>query len=158
MKNNLRSIRILVTILTLTVIASAQQNLGGGRLAGTWDAAISLYNCETGVADPSFQSTANFHKGGTFTGITSGTPPARRTPELGIWRHEIGNIYKFRFKAYLFDPAGTAVAYQIITHRLELSNDDVSYVSDGDAKIFAMNGMQIGLGCSRGVGTRLTLD
>jgi hypothetical protein len=159
MKNNLLSLTTLVvTILTITIVGSAQQNLGGGRLSGTWDAAVTIDNCDTGANIASFQSTANFHAGGTFTGITSGTPPANRTPEVGIWRHENGDTYKFRFKAYLFSPAGTPVAYQIITHTLVLGTDNQTYVSNGDAKIYAMNGVQTAALCSTGTGRRMNFD
>lgn len=146
-------------VLIFAAAGSAQMmDNGDARLAGTWDAVITITNCDTGDPISSFQSTANFNQGGTFTGITSGTPPANRTPEVGVWQHERRNTYLFRFKAYLFNPAGTAVAYQIVTHSLHLSKDNTSYTSSGDAKIFAMNGVQIGAGCSEGVGTRLTLD
>jgi hypothetical protein len=158
MKNNPRSLFLLATILSLTAIVSAQQNLGGGRLTGTWDAEVRIYNCETGIEIISFQSTANFNKGGTFTGITTAMPPATRTPEVGIWRHETGNSYKFRFKAYQFNPAGAPVLYQIVTHTLELANDNQTYVSEGGVKFFNMDGVQTGTGCSSGVGTRMTLD
>ena len=149
----------VILILVLAVMGFAQdQNLGGGRLAGTWDAVISITNCETGQERLSFNSTANFHKGGTFTGITAGMPPAGRTPEVGIWRHETGNNYKFRFKAYQFDANGAPTLYQIVTHTLRLSEDGSSYESAGTVKFFSMTGVQTGSGCSIGVGTRMNLD
>jgi hypothetical protein len=147
----------LVAIQMLSIACFGQPS-GGGRLAGTWDATITIVNCDTGDAITSFQSTASFNQGGTFTGITSGTPPANRTPEIGVWRHDTGRNYNFRFKAYLFNPAGAAIAYQIVTHSLELSNDNTSYISSGGVKIFAMNGAPVGSGCSKGEGTRFVLD
>lgn len=157
MKNKLYA--AIALIFTLAVIGSAQsQNLGGGRLAGTWDATITITNCETGAVITTFQSTANFHKGGTFTGITSGMPPSLRSPEVGIWRHESGNTYKFRFKAYQFNPAGQPVLYQIVTHTVRLSDDGDTYESSGGVNFYAMNGTPTGSGCSSSVGTRMTLD
>ena len=156
--NNKICVAILLS-LALAVIGCAQdQNLGGGRLAGTWDATITISNCETGQTIVSFPSTANFHKGGTFTGITSGMSPALRTPEVGIWRHDTGNNYRFRFKAYQFNSAGVPTIYQIVTHTLQLSEDGNSYESTGGVKFFAMNGVQTGTGCSSGVGTRMNFD
>ena len=164
MKTNLRNYVIFATLLLVLTAAgnSSAQRLatadGGGRLVGTWDAAVSITNCMTGDVLSSFQSTASFHQGGTYTGITSGMPPAARTPEVGVWQHELGNGYRFRFKAYLFNPSGVAIAYQIVTHTVELDRDNLNYVSSGDAKIFNMAGTQIGAGCSSAVGTRMTLD
>jgi len=154
MKKNVYTIVALIVVLSS--IGLAQE--GGGRLNGTWDAEIKITNCETGARITSFQSTANFHKGGTFTGITSGMPPASRTPEVGVWRHETGNSYKFRFKAYLFNAAGVPVAYQIISHTLQLADDATTYESSGSSRIFGMDGVQTGSACSSGIGTRMVLD
>lgn len=160
---NIRSINhkgaAILAVLTLAVSISAQkQNDGGGRLAGTWDTVVSITNCATGDVLSTFQSTGSFHQGGTMTGITSGTPPAMRSPEVGVWRHNQAGTYQFRFKAYLFNPAGAPIAYQIISHTIELADDNLNYTSSGDARIFAMNGTPIGAGCSSAVGTRMLLD
>ena len=145
-------------IILLAAAAFAQSD-GGGRLAGTWDAAVTIRVCATGAPIVSFLSTANFNQGGTFSGITSGTAPALRTSERGVWQHLDGNLYRFRFKAYLFDPAGgVAIAYQVITHDLELNQDNLNYISAGTTRVFDMNGNQIGSGCSTTIGTRMTLD
>ena len=160
MKNKLKTACRSMFLLSLVVVGSALaqgQNDGGGRLAGTWDAAVTIFNCQTGEAITNFQSTANFNQGGTFTGITSGNPPATRSPEVGVWRHVNKGNYLFRFKAYLFNAAGAPIAYQIVTHQLDLGEDNLSYTSAGGVQIFSMNGVQIGTGCSTGIGTRLTL-
>ena len=136
----------------------AQENDGGGRLAGTWDAAVTIRVFATGDTIVSFQSTANFNEGGTFSGITSGTPPALRTSERGVWKHLKGNLYRFRFKAYLFNAAAQAIGYQVITHDVELDSDNLNYTSGGITQIFNMDGVQTGSGCGTTVGTRMVLD
>jgi hypothetical protein len=141
--------------------AHAQSSLGGGRLAGTWDARVTLRVCATGAEIASFASTANFNQGGTFSGITSATPPpgaASRSSERGIWSHVTGNLYRFRFKAYLFNAAGLPIGYQVVTHDLELDEKNLEYTSGGTAQFFAMDGTLTGSGCSTGIGSRMTLD
>ena len=163
----MKSIRVIQFVLIAIVIAAAaasqtsvaaQESAGGGRLAGTWDAEVTIRNCATGGAILSFLSTANFNQGGTYSGITSGSSPTARTSERGIWKHLNGNMYQFRFKAYLYNPAGVAIAYQVVTHDLELAKDDLNYTSGGISQIFDMNGAPIGSGCSTAVGTRMVLD
>ena len=161
----MKSIRAIQFVFIAIVIAAAsqtsvvaQQSAGGGRLAGTWDAAVTLRNCATGDAILSFLSTANFNQGGTYSGITSGSSPTARTSERGIWKHLNGNLYQFRFKAYLYNPAGVAVAYQVVTHELALDKDDLNYTSGGISQFFDMNGAPIGSGCSTAVGNRMVLD
>ena len=151
-------ISVSLLIFAIAIPCSAQKNDGGGRLAGTWDTIVSLTNCATGDVLATFRSTGSFNQGGTFYGITSGIPPAGRSPEIGVWKHEMGNRYGFRFKAFLFDATGMPTAYQLVRHTVELNDDNLNYVSYGEARIFAMNGMQIGAGCSTAVGTRMLVD
>ncbi len=142
-----------VQLLTLGCFG---QGSGGGRLAGTWDAAVQIKNCETGAVINSFASIASFYQGGTSIGSTSGLPQSSRTPEHGIWRHVSGRTYKFKFKSFNFNPAGQAISYTIVEHDLYLNDTADSYYSDGTAKFFLLNGTQVGQGCSDAVGTRMT--
>ena len=154
---------VLVSLFGALLIPAAAlaQSGGGGRLAGTWDATVTIRNCATGGAIVSFLSTANFNQGGTYSGITSATPPppaSARSSERGIWTHISGNLYRFRFKAYLFNATGQATSYQVITHDLELDKDDLNYTSAGISETFTLGGTLLATGCSSAVGTRMTLD
>lgn len=156
MKNVIRLTTLFLIMVAFAAVDANAQN-GGGRLAGTWDATVTIYNCATGAPIRQFASVGTFHQGGTFNGITAGNPPALRSPEVGVWQHEKENGYVLRFKAFLFDAAGNPTAYQIVTHSIELESDNLNYVSDGGVQIFNMAGTQIGSGCSSGVGTRMVL-
>ncbi len=150
--------------IVFTVTSSAQsiivtppavgQNGKGGKLVGTWDAVVTIRNCNTGAVINTFASIASFNKGGTTIGSTSGIPQANRTPEHGVWRHVFGRNYQFSFKSFNFDPAGVPTGYAIVTHDLRLDHGGDSYTSEGIAQFFLMNGIQVGQGCSDGVGTR----
>ena len=162
MIKTIRMTTIFLALVGIFAISDVNGQSGGGRLAGTWDATVTIYNCATGVPlRPPFASVGSFHEGGTFTGITSGTPPppaAARTPEAGVWRHVKDNRYVLRFKAFLLDATGNPISYQVVTHIVELDSDNLNYVSDGGVQIFNMAGTQIGTGCSSAVGTRMVLE
>jgi hypothetical protein len=158
LRNYFMAAGLLLLVFSANSVAQGLAADGGGRLAGTWDTVVSITNCATGDVITTFQSTGSFHQGGTFTGITSGNPPALRSPEAGVWSHDVGDSYRFRFKAYLFNSSGVAIAYQIISHTVELDKENLNYTSAGGVKIFNMAGTQIGTGCSSAVGTRMTLD
>ena len=151
-------VTMAVGLAILQTAIRAQDSRGGGRLAGTWDAEVTIRNCATGDAITSFLSTANFNQGGTYSGITSGSSPTVRTSERGIWEHVNGNIYRFRFRAYLYNPAAVAVAYQIVTHDVELDESNMNYTSSGTSDVFDMSGNPISSGCSTTVGSRMTLE
>jgi hypothetical protein len=160
MKNAIRLTTLLFLVVAFASFDAKAQN-GGGRLAGTWDATVTIYNCATGAPIRQFASVGTFHQGGTFNGITSGPPPppaAARTPEVGVWRHDKENGYTLRFKAFLLDATGNPIGYQVLTHSIELDSDNLNYVSDGGVQVFNMAGTQIGSGCSSSVATRMVLD
>jgi hypothetical protein len=145
---------ILAAVFTVACFA---QDRGAGRLIGTWDAQVTLRDCASGNAIRTFASIASFNQGGTTIGSTSGMPQSSRTPEHGVWRHVKGNIYMFRFKTFNFDPSGAPISYAIVTHEIELDETANNYISYGTAQFFAMNGTQVGQGCSDAVGTRFDL-
>jgi len=159
MKNILRISVVLVILAGVGAATNGYgQSLGGGRLTGAWDTAVTIYNCSNGATLRQFASLGTFQQGGTYTGITGGMPPSARSPELGVWKHTTGNNYTFRFKAFLFDPTGAPTGYQVVTHQIELGADNSSYLSDGGVQIFNTAGVQVGTGCSSAVGTRMDLD
>jgi hypothetical protein len=151
-------------IIAIAIAAASQTNViaqakdGGGRLAGTWDTVVTIRNCATGDAITSFQSVGSFNEGGTFSGISSGTSAALRSPETGVWKHVAANVYQFRFKAYTFNAMGVAVSYAVITHELELNADADEWESSGINEIFNMNGAPIATGCSTATATRMNIE
>jgi len=162
MTKTIRMTTILLALVGIFAITEVNgQSAGGGRLAGAWDTTVTIYNCATGVPIRQFASFSIFSQGGTFTGITAGTAPAARSPELGVWKHVKAGNYVFRFKAFLFDPTTNPVipvGYQVVTHEIILADDNLNYVSDGGVQIFNMAGTPIGTGCSSAVGTRMSLE
>ena len=121
---------------------------GGGRLEGTWDARVSIINCQTGAVIRSFDSIGSFMAGGTMLDSTSGTPQALRTPGHGIWRHVEGNTYKFSFKTFSFDAANNFTGWTIVRHEATLDSKGNEYESAGTAEFYAPNGNLVGTGCS----------
>ena len=152
------------TIIAIVIAAASQASVaaqgkdGGGRLAGTWDTVVTVRNCATGNAITSFQSVGSFNHGGTFSGISSGMPPTLRTSERGVWSHVGANIYRFRFKAYLYNAAAVAIGYQVVTHDLELDEEALNWSSEGISQTFDMTDTQIGAGCSSAIASRMVLD
>ena len=144
-------------MLVFAAGANAQSE-GGGRLPGTWDTVVTVRNCDTGAAILSFQSVGSFNQGGTFSGITSGMPPTARTSERGTWRHTRANEYRFRFKAYLYNPAAQAIGYQLVTQDLTLDADALNWSSSGVSRTFTLDGVEIGVGCSTATASRMILD
>ena len=150
-----RTLIIAIAIAAGTGMCLAQSK-GGGRLEGTWDAAVRITDCANGNVLNSFASIASFNQGGTSIGSTSGIPQSLRTPEHGIWRHVDGNVYLFKFKSFNFNAMGQPTTYVIVEHELTLNQSGDEYYSEGTAKVYLLNGTQVGQGCSNADGTRMT--
>ena len=150
------TIVIAIVIATGAGMCFGQSKGGGGRLEGTWDAAVRITNCLDGTVLNSFASIASFNQGGTSIGSTSGIPQSVRTPEHGIWRHVESNVYQFKFKSFSFNAMGQATGYSIVEHEIVLNDAADAYTSAGTAKFYLLNGTQVGQGCSDSVGTKMT--
>ena len=124
------------------------QNGGGGRLEGTWNVRVAITNCQTGAEIRSFPSIGTFMFGGTMLDSTSGMPQALKTPGHGVWNHVAGNTYKFSFKSFSFDAAGSFTGWTIIRHEAVLDAKGDAYTSAGTAEFYAPNGSLLGTGCS----------
>jgi hypothetical protein len=127
---------------------------GGGRLEGAWDVQVTIRNCQTGARITSFSSVTTFMAGGTLVDSTSGTPPSRRTPGQCDWGHGSGDAYRFSFKTFNFDPAGTFTGWTKITHEAVFGASNDEYSSSGTSETYDTNGNLTATGCSTTTATR----
>lgn len=133
---------------------SSRRHTNARKLEGTWDAQVTLRNCQTGGAIRTFPSIGTFMSGGTFLDSTSGIPQALKTPGHGVWSHLSGRTYRFKFKSFSFDPSGNSTGWTIISHAATLNRHATEYESAGTAEVYNPNGTLIFTGCSTTTATR----
>jgi len=136
-----------------------QEDLFGRRrnaskLEGTWDAQVTIRDCQNGVESRTFASIGTFMSGGTFLDSTSGIPQSLKTPGHGVWSHISGRNYRFKFKSFSFDASGNFTGWTIISHKAKLNHRADEYESAGTAEVYAPNGNLIFTGCSTTTATR----
>jgi hypothetical protein len=133
--------------------------LGGGRLAGTWNVLLTARNCETGEPLATIRELQTFNQGGTLIASTSRVPPGFRfSPGHGVWSHETENTYKFRLKLFRFDSAGVFVGSIIAHQTITLNNKASEYESSGGITFLDTNDNPVPVpppGCSTTTATRL---
>ncbi len=134
--------------------SESESRRGGGRLEGTWDAQVTIRNCQNNMAIRTFASIGTFMSGGTFLDSTSGTPQALKTPGQGVWSHVSGNTFRFSFKAFTFDAGGNFTGWTILRHQANLNRRADEYESAGTLQIYAPNGILLFTGCSSTTATR----
>ncbi len=147
----------LLIISALSFLVRAQDDSkgqnGGGRLEGTWDVQVTIRNCQTGAAIRTFASIGTFMSGGTMLDSTSGIPHALNVGH-GVWSHESGNTYRFKFKSFNFDAGGNFTGWGIINHEANLNSKADEYESAGTSEVYDPNGNLVFTGCSTTTATR----
>lgn len=154
-----RSFGLLIVLLIVAMATAFGQADGAGRIAGTWDLVVTPRVCATGAPITTFQAVYNFDQGGTLSAVSAGTGSGGRGREQhGIWKNAGGDKFRFRFRAYLFDSAGVATGYQILTHDVILDKDAFKWSSVGLSQTFTLGGVQTAVGCSTIAAKREVLD
>lgn len=156
MKSIIRNL-VAVPIIAAAAATTFAQADGGGRLRGNWDVVVTPRVCATGAPITTFKASYNFDRGGVMSGVSAGTGSGGRGREnVGLWRYEGEGQYRLRIKQYLFDAAGVATGYQIVTHQIGLEGDDLASLSVGLSQSFNLQGVQTATGCSTIVAQRAT--
>lgn len=148
------AIALVVSLAAMFTPVSGSRQSGGGRIEGTWDAQVTIRNCQTGAEIRNFASVTSFIFGGVIIDSTSGTPQAQRTPGHGVWSHLTGDTYRFSFKYFSFDAGGNFTGWTKVTHEATLDSNGNQFSSAGTAEVYAPNGTLVFTGCSSTISNR----
>lgn len=131
---------------------TAASNVRKNRIVGIWDVQATVRNCTTGAQIASFQALHKYESGGTGQ-VVPATNPALLSAHMSIWnqgRHR-GDYY-MTFKMFRFDSAGNNTGYVVVKNNISIDDDE--YSGFGEARVFDINGNQIGMSCPSFSGTR----
>lgn len=128
----------------------------GDSIEGVWSARVDITDCGSGnPLGLSFDAMSLFGGDGSFhdTNANTLTP---RSNAFGYWQRVKGNNYRFAFRVFHFDLAGTYLGYQVVRHDAVLARDGRSYRSEGTAEFFNPDGTPRPpvRGCSKTTATR----
>lgn len=130
--------------------------LRGDPIEGVWSSRVVITDCGSGnPLGLAFDAMSVFGGDGTFhdTNANTLTP---RSNAFGYWQRVEGNKYRFAFRVFHFDLAGTYLGYQVVRHDVVLARNGESYRSEGTAEFFNPDGTPRPpvLGCSESTATR----
>lgn len=158
---------VLATILGLTAAyglrserAAAQGDSPGGKLEGTWQADVTLRNCQTGDVIRTFKSlisyvppaTPNVRGGSTLEQSNS---TFFRSGGQGIWQHEGGPNFSTNFRFFLFNSSGVLTGTSDVTKTIVLGPDDNEYTATTASEIRDLNGNLLQAGCATDIARRV---
>ena len=92
-----------------------------------------------------------------MTDSTSGTPPALRTPGLGVWRHTTDSNYALRFKSFNFDAQNVFTGWTIVTGETTVDATGNTRSGPATVEVYDTNGNLLVTLCAETVGTRFEL-
>jgi hypothetical protein len=148
----------LLAAMTLST-HSAAQGTPTGRIQGTWDHQLTMFNCQTGaVTSGPNPALGTYHAGGTFAESTSGFPAALKSPGLGIWRHLGGNTYEVRFKFFVFNTQNNFTGWRDVSLQVTLDQTGDSYEASGTGKAYLPNGNLSATTCISVSATRMDFE
>lgn len=137
--------------------ATAAETRPVPRIVGTWIAAVTLRNCETGQAlGPPFVSLTTYHLDGTISESTGSLAfaPNQRSDGHGAWKQLEPGVFSQRIISlmrYATEPnppaPGFQAGLQVIDHTLTLIDRDHS-TSEGVAQLFDRDGELYFTGCT----------
>lgn len=159
--STLSSMLIAMALAALPAHADTQgksANSPSQRISGVWDAKVVITDCSSGnpIGLP-FDALGVFERDGTFHDTNANNPTLMmRSDTFGYWKHVKGNKYRFAFKLFNFDVAGTYLGYQIVRHDVVLAGNGKSYRSEGGAEFHNPDGTPRPpvRGCSKSTATR----
>ena len=158
--------RILTTIggATLAILAlgvfaqvwvSAQTQKGNDQsLIGSWDAQVTLRDCDSGVPFVTFAAMYTYNQGGTTQQTAIPEPGSTALPGHGAWSHDIGRSYSGAFQFFILNPNPALTTRVIVRSSINLDLGGDSYSSTDTAEIRNMNGDVLDRACSTTAATR----
>lgn len=128
-------------------------------IVGTWDMQVTFVDCTTGAPLfpqlPPGKSLVSYNQGGTYIEEASGTPPSRRYPGLGVWRHIRERSYALAFKVFQYNADGTSNGRIVVNAEVEHNLED-TLTSTAVARFYNAAGDLTVSRCVNSVGTRFT--
>lgn len=122
------------------------------NLAGAWSVNVSLRDCQTGATVRNVRSMNLFQLNGSLSEIAVNI---MRTPSVGAWTHDHGQVYTATFWFFRYNNDGTFGSMAKVTRSIELSADGQHFTSTGATEDFDANNVLISKVCPVETATRL---
>ena len=156
----------LVRILALSAIAAAaglaqqtdaaqaesRRAGGGGTIAGVWDVAVTVVNCQTGALIRNVHSVQMYQPGGAFFETTS---TGTRGSSIGYWYQEEGQNYGARYFFFRYNADGSFASMAKAANTITLSPDGSQFSVTATIQDYDANNSLLSTGCVTQTAKRL---
>lgn len=125
------------------------------RLDGTWQAQVTIRNCQTGTVMENFSKFVSFNAGGTAQEASSST--LFRSAGLGVWRRQDRDAFTYLLRFFRFNADGTPAGSVRAVWEVEVAQGSNSYEGEAMVQIIAPNGNVVATLCGTETATLVEL-
>lgn len=126
---------------------------GARAIEGTWNAVVTIRNCQTGNPITTFRAMDMFIQGGSVMD-TNAAPPNTRGPGFGSWEYVADHGFTSTIRFFLYNPDGSFAGVRRIAQEIQVNEANDGWDSTVAITVFDPAGNQVATACATAVGTR----
>jgi hypothetical protein len=135
-----------------TTQANAQKGGGGVTIAGVWDVAVTVVNCQTGTLIRNVRSVQMYQPDGAFSETTN---TGTRGPSLGYWYRQEGHVYGANYFFFRYNADGSFASFAKAVNTVTLSPDGSQFNVTATIQDYDANNTLLTTGCVTQTAKRL---
>jgi hypothetical protein len=133
--------------------AAAEPQNAGRRIAGVWDSAVTITDCN-GTILANFRGLGLFSPDGSLE-QTNNMPPTLGKFGLGRWHYLGQQHYNAAFEFFRFDATGVYLGTQYVSRDIQMAPAGDSFTSAVTFISYDPNGVVVATGCGTETSTRV---
>ena len=160
MNRKMKSSVLIAGLLGLVALFAGSRSVSAAaaespraRIAGVWDSAITITNCN-GTVLATFRGLGLFSPDGSLQQANNMSPTVGKMG-LGLWHHVGQQHYTASFTFFRFDPTGTYLGTQSVTRDIQLDSAGNSFTGTIAFSSYDPNGVVVAAGCGTETSVRV---
>jgi hypothetical protein len=132
--------------------AHAQRGNAGVAIAGLWDVAVTVVNCQTGALIRNVRSVQMYQPDGAFSETTN---TGTRGPSFGYWYRQEGQLFGANYFFFRYNADGTFASFAKAVNTITLNLDGTQFTVTATIQDYDANNNLLTTGCVTQTAKRL---
>ena len=132
--------------------AQVQRGNAGAPIAGVFDVAVTVVNCQTGALIRNVRSVQMYQTDGTFSETANS---GARGPSIGYWFRQQGQLYGANYFFFRYNPDGSFASFAKAVNTITLSPDGSQFSVTATIQDYDANNNLLSTGCVTQTAKRL---
>ena len=135
-----------------TATANAQRSAPAAPIAGVWDVAVTVVNCQTGALIRNVRSVQMYQPDGAFSETTN---TGTRGPSVGYWYRQEGQLYGANYFFFRYNADGSFASFAKAVNTITLNTDGSQFSVTATIQDYDANNTLLTTGCVTQTAKRL---